>query len=279
MFKQWLAGIPVSFISQVSGKNQGSIRRLIQRFLYCSPWPRPVTNYQCHLVIDTTWFGKDNCLIVYWDTDKKRAQWWRYSSKENLEEILADLEQLKKSGVVLVSSTSDGAPGILGALSLLYPNIPHQRCLVHLQRMALAFLTQRPKTVAGWELRSLVMKLNRISIQEEHDYWRRDFLHWCNRYYSFLKQRSFYPDGRHWWYTHRYLRRVRRMIINALPNMWHYLEDKKIPKDTNGLEGRWNSLKDHFRRHRGLSCLRRKAYLSWYLSVVVNGERPTRNDY
>lgn len=227
------------------------------------------------MVIDTTWFGKDNCLIVYWDTDKKRAQWWRYSSKENLEEILADLKQLKETRVVLASSTSDGAPGILGALSLFYPNIPHQRCLVHLQRMAMAFLTQRPKTVAGWGLRNLVKKLNQISTQEERDYWRRDFLHWCNSYYLFLKQRSFYPGGKHWWYTHRNLRRVRRMIVNALPDIWHYLEDKKVPKDTNGLEGRWNSLKDHFRRHRGLSRLRRKAYLSWYLAVVINRQKPT----
>ena len=148
--------------------------------------------------------------------------------------------------------------------------------------MGLAFLTQRPKTLAGLELRSLVSKLNNIKTHKQHhywvkDYWVKDFYHWCHKYHSFLKEKSYSFEKKNWWYTHRSLRRVRRMIINALPNMWHYLDNKNISKDTNGLEGRWNSLKTHFRQYRGLSKERRAAYLSWYLTIIVNKEKPTRN--
>ena len=141
--------------------------------------------------------------------------------------------------------------------------------------MGLAFLTQRPKTLAGLELRNIVSKLNIIKTHKQHNYWVKDFYHWCNKYHSFLKEKSYSFEKKNWWYTHRSLRRVRRMIINALPNMWHYLDDPNISKDTNGLEGRWNSLKTHFRNHRGLSKSKREAYFSWYLRVVVNKKIPT----
>ena len=219
-------------------------------------------------------------MIVYWDTGLKRAQWWRFSEKkEAIEEIKADLSGLKEAGVIPTGVTSDGAPGIVGAVKFLYPSIPHQRCLVHLQRMALIFLTQKPKTQAGVELREMAKRLNSITTHAEHYFWQRDFYRWCHRHYSLLKERSFSFQRAHWWYTHRYLRKVRRMIINALPDMWHYLDHPQISKDTNGLEGRWSSLKIHYRQHRGLSKRFRPAYLSWYLTTVFNREKPTRFDH
>jgi hypothetical protein len=275
-FEKWLSGVTVNFISQISKKDPNTIRSIINHFLANKTLIRPVANPNCHMVIDATYFSRNCCLIVYWDVDKKIVQKWRYSfNRERFDEILADLEEMKQSGVVLASVTSDGAHGIRQAVATLYPNIPHQRCLVHLQRLGLAFLTQNPKTVAGKELRYLVTQTNKITTLEERDYWRRDFYHWCNENYSFLKQRSFYSDRKHWWYTHRYLRRVKRTIINALPNMWYYLNNENIPKDTNGLEGRWNGLKDHYQRHRGLSRHKRENYFSWYLKTVVNFKKPT----
>lgn len=219
-------------------------------------------------------------MLVYWDPELEKAQWWRYSQrKEAADEIIIDLEKLKKARIILVSATSDGAPGIKTGLDFVFPNIPHQRCLVHLQRMALAFLTQNPKTMAGWQLRNIAGNLNEVKTHEGHYLWQKDFYHWCNKYYSFLKEKSYSFEKKNWWYTHRSLRKVRRMIINALPNMWHYLDNSKISKDTNGLEGRWSSLKIHHRQHRGLSMERKAAYFSWYLTIVVNKEKPTRFDH
>ena len=165
------------------------------------------------------------------------------------------------------------------AIDCIYPYISHQRCLVHLQRMALIFLTKNPKTQAGRKLRNLAEKLNNIKTHKQHNYWVRDFYHWCNKYYSFLKEKSYSFEKKNWWYTHKSLRKVRRMIINALPNTWYYLDDKNIRKDTNNLEGRWSSLKSHHRQHRGLSMERKASYLAWYLKVVVNKEKPTLCEY
>lgn len=179
----------------------------------------------------------------------------------------------------MASATSDGSPGIRTALKYLYPKIPHQRCLVHLQRMSLAFLTQRPKTLAGWQLRNIAKRLNTVKNHNHHYLWQKDFYHWCHQHHSFLKEKSYSFEKKYWWYTHRSLRRVRRLIINALPNMWHFLDDSRVSKDTNGLEGRWGSLKTHYRQHRGLSAKKRAAYLAWYLTIVINKEKPTRFEH
>lgn len=279
-FKRWLKGSSIEQIADSGRKSSITIRRAIHWYLNCLPKPNPCPNLNCYPVIDATWFGRKHCLLVYWDKALTKAQWWRWSErKEAAWEIIEDLESLKKKRIIFKAATTDGAPGIKTALDYVYPHIPKQRCLVHLQRMGLAFLTQRPKTLAGLQLRNIILRLNRIKTHDEHYFWQKEFYSWCNRYYAFLKQKSYSFEKKNWWYTHKSLRKTRRMIINALPDMWHYLDNRNISKDTNGLEGRWGSLKGHFCNHKGLSKSRRKAYLSWYLTVVINKELPTRFDH
>lgn len=260
----------VAQLVKTSGKSKNTLLRLGYAYLDQPPRLIPRVNPHAYLVVDATWFGRENCLLVYWDTGLKKVQWWRYTQrKEATEEIIEDLENLQQAGVILAAVTSDGAPGIKAALSWLYPDIPHQRCLVHLQRLAGAWLTQRPKTMAGIRLKQLADRLSRVGSYADRCLWRQEFIFWCNRYFRLLKQRSHTPNG-HWWYTHRNLRKTRRLFVKALPDMWHFLEDRRIPKDTNGLEGRWSSLKQHYRQHRGLSKQRRVNYLNWYLVTMIN---------
>lgn len=228
------------------------------------------------MVIDATWFGRDYCLIIYWDCDLKRVQRLRYTKAERFQEIREDLQELKASGVVLMSATTDGGRGVTSALKAEYPNIPHQRCTVHLQRLSLALITQNPRTRAGYEIRPLALLISKIKTKRQKDKWISYFDKWCSKWEEFLKQRSYSDDARTWWYTHKSLRRVRSLITNALPNMFFYLDDENIPKDTNGLEGRFSSFKQHYRQHRGLSKARRETYIVWYIKIVVNKDLPTR---
>jgi hypothetical protein len=187
--------------------------------------------------------------LVYWDADLGHAQWWRYATSENSNEIMQDLISPAKSGtnVICSSITSDGGTGIRKAVEMVYPNIPHQRCITHVQRLGLALLTRNPKTRAGQELRPLVKTITQIENEsygsrfgQQRDEWVNQFLLWCNRWDSFLKERSYLEGTRKWWYAHKSLRRARVLILNALPNLFYYLEDNTIPKDTNGLEGRFS---------------------------------------
>jgi len=275
-FERWLKGANVSVLGSFSKRSKKTIRKTIHWLLNYLPPPEPKVNFNCHLVIDATWFRRQYCFLVYWDADLKHAQWWRYATSENSNEIMQDLISLKEANVICSSITSDGGTGIRKAVETVYPNIPHQRCIIHVQRLGLALLTRNPKTLAGQELRLLVKTITQIKNKQQRDEWVNQFLLWCNRWDSFLKERSHLEGARKWWYTHKSLRRARALIFNALPHLFHYLEDNTIPKDTNGLEGRFSMLKQHYRQHRGLSKIRREAYLAWYASVIINNKKPTR---
>lgn len=228
------------------------------------------------MVIDGTWFKRIRCFIVYWDTDLKYSQWWRYSTSELSHEIVDDLLKIREAGVECVSVTSDGGKGIKRAVDFVYPGIPHQRCTVHLKRYCQTLVTQNPRTLAGKELLPLVQMVTKIKTKKQRDEWISQFFLWCQKFDEFLKERSCLEGSTKWWYTHKYLRSVRSHIKNAIPDLFYYLEDRTIPRDTNGLEGRFNSLKQHYRQHRGLSKSRREPYLVWYTTVVINKEKPTR---
>lgn len=272
----WLHGSTFAALARSSCRSAKTIKRSIRGFLDQPPKPQSTPNSSCHLIIDATWFKRNHCLLVYWDHDQQKVQRWRYTTSENGVEITHDLRWLKARGVICVSITSDGSTGINTAINLVYPDIPHQRCVVHVQRQALAWLTRNPKTVPGQHVKPLVQELSTIETWKHAHQWMTAVLDWEKRFHQFLKQRTYLPGTRRWWYTHRSLRKVRALVVHAIPDLFHYLDDSSIPKTSNGLEGRFGSLKNHYRQHRGLSKERRESYLAWYLTVVVNGEKPTR---
>lgn len=239
-----------------------------------APAPAPRCNGSTRLLVDATWFGRKQFFLIYWDYDFKHAHHWRYTNvKEAASEIAADLRYLQTQGVWCSSITSDGGAGIVAAVNQVYPRIPHQRCLVHIQRQLQAWLSNNPRTRAGKDLKAVITGLATIPNQQVKDQFVRDFKNWCATYESFVNQRTYLRDtANRWQYTHRNLYKCRSLVTRALPDMWHYLDDARIPKDTNGLEGRFSSLKQHYRQHRGLSRHRRDAYLSWYVKVCTNGE-------
>ena len=215
--------------------------------------------------------------MVYWDYDLQHVQWWNYTTGEKTVEVFNDLCQLKKKEVVCASVTSDGSPGIKRAVDIIYPQVPHQRCLVHLQRSSLSLITRNPRTQAGKEIKPLIQWLYSVDNHQLKKKWIEEFQNWYFKWNNFLKERSYSDDRRNWWYTHGSLRRVRALVKNALSDLFHYLDDLAIPKTSNGLEGRFSSFKQHYRQHRGLSKKRRKGYIAWYLRIVVNNKLPTRS--
>ena len=54
-------------------------------------------------------------------------------------------------------------------------------------------------------------------------------------------------------------------IKRALPNMFHYLNNPKIPYTTNGIEGFFSHLKNHLDSHRGLTVQHRINFIKWYV--------------
>ena len=252
-------------ISDESGYSRSTVQRIFEHYLDHLPAHQIIVNQNCILLLDGTYFEKENCLIIYYDVVEKEILYWRYTTSEIAVEIEADLHYLKTNGVNVIAAISDGGRAILKALSVVYPDIPKQRCLVHIQRMALLWLTQQPKTVAGKTLRALCFTINQIKNYEGAELWRETFLNWNETYKEFLNEKSYATNGK-WWYTHKYLRKTRKMILNALPDMFHYLDIPILPKDTNRIDGGiFSDLKEHYRIHRGIPGYKRAKFFHWFL--------------
>lgn len=183
--------------------------------------------------------------------------------KENYRDFELGLKLLKTAGLNIVSITSDGEKELIMAIRDALPDAVHQRCIIHVQRMSLLYLTRFPKYPAGRELRLIILDLHRITDHEERSEWINRFRAWEAQWHDFLSERNtvWFDSKLH---THYDIRRVRSLINNTLPHLFHYLDDSRIPKSTNGLECRFSYLKNNLRIHRGLSREHRKSFLLWY---------------
>jgi len=86
-------------ISEESGYSISTLQRIFEKYLNNLPVHKIIPNENCILLLDGTYFEKENCLIVYVDIAKNSILHWRYTTSEKAEEIEADLRYLKNSGV------------------------------------------------------------------------------------------------------------------------------------------------------------------------------------
>lgn len=217
-----------------------------------------------NLLIDATYFSNNLCLVLYRDNTIKYTQLYRLTDGEWYEEIKEDLTNLLSMGVQIESITCDGHKALLKAVRKTCRHVIVQRCLVHIQRMCRIWLTMRPKSQAAAELRVIVNKIHTIHTHEQRNYWLASLVEWHNTHEDFLKEKSYSQTG-NYWYKHKMLRRSFTVIRRALPDMFHYLNNDKIPKSTNGLESFFGHLKSHITVHRGLSRQHRRNFIIWYL--------------
>ncbi len=264
-FKKWiLERQTFKTLSRDSGLSIDTLQRTFYAFLEQAPSVKILKRPHVHLRLDATYFERF-CLLCYQDHEDGYTQLIRFTDGEHYREIKEDLDNLIKLGVQIESITTDGHKSMLKAIRKSLPDVPAQRCLIHIQRMCLLWLTRFPKHPSGVELRALVLMLLRIKTENDRLYWTAELYEWYSRHEVYLKEKTFHePTGRYW-YTHKLLRRSYFTIKRALPNMFHYLSNPKIPSTTNGIEGFFSHLKNHLDLHRGLTVKHRVDFIKWYV--------------
>lgn len=264
-FQKWiLERQTYQILSRESGLSKDTLQRAFYQLLEKAPRIRIIKRQQVHLRVDATYFKKF-CLFCYQDDEDGYIQLIRFTDGEHYEEIKEDLDNLLKLGIQIESITSDGHKSILKAIKKSMPETIVQRCLVHIQRMCLLWLTQYPKHLAGQELRHLVLLILKIKTENDRIYWTQELQKWHERHKEYLKERTYNTETERYWYTHKLLRRSYTTIKRALPNMFHYLLNPKIPRTTNGIEGYFSHLKNHLDIHRGLTAKNRINFIKWYI--------------
>lgn len=264
-FRKWvLERQTYKTLSRDSGLSTSTLQRLFYACLESSPEVKIITRSNVHLRLDATYF-EQFCLVCYQDDEDGYTQLIRFTDGEHYREIKEDLDNLIKLGVRIESITTDGHKSILKAIKKALPDVIVQRCLVHIQRMCLLWLTRLPKHPAGIELRKLALSLMQIRTGNDRLYWTKQLGEWYNRHKEYLQQKTYNENTGRYWYTHKALRRSYFTIKRALPNMFHYLDNQKIPYTTNGIEGFFSHLKNHLDIHRGMTPKHRINFIKWYV--------------
>ena len=265
-FKKWVSGkMAIEEISERSGYSTRQLHRWFDDYLDSSPSWTKNTARPIHLLIDGTYYSDDHCLIVYRAENLKRTIFYRFSTREDDDEIASDLFSIRDLGYEVVGITTDGGDNIVRAVQYVFPDVPRQRCVVHVQRECLASITQRPRSPEARLFRSLVQQLSIVYTVNDKLWWLKQYNRWVedNEEYVFLKGVVTYSKQEY--YVHNDLRKAYIHLKRAIPHLFTYIDHPGVPKTTNALEAFFGHIKDQIRSHRGLAESRIDNFIKWFL--------------
>jgi transposase-like protein len=244
----------------MSGHSEAKLKRIKNYWLDQRPpsLSEDVYRESKYLIFDGTYFHKNGCLAVLIDYNPQIILSSVYIDKESYHNVYPVLISLKEKGLNPKAITMDGHRFVIQAILEVWPEVLIQRCLFHIQRQGLQWLRVYPKTEAGRDLRTILSCVTEIKTGEDKEAFIGAYSAWHHKYRSFIKS---LPRNS---VTNVDLKKAMGLINNALPDMFHYLEDPKIPPTTNLLENLYSQLKHHYRRHRGLTERHKISYLSWF---------------
>jgi len=239
--------------------SKSTARRVIQYWLEQTPPKKEIDLFTTkHLILDGTLLHRPRGIYAAMNAENNTLVDAAYNIREGGRELLSFYEYLAEVGLILESATTDGNTQQIKYLRVVWPEIILQRCMVHVQRQGLSWCRRKPKRIEAKELRELFLKLTEIQTKEESLRFVKGVNAWERRFGLGIKTST--NRGR----VFSDIIRARSMLLKALPSLFHYLDNSKIPRSTNALEGYFSRLKEHYRLHRGLSKMNKQNYFKWY---------------
>ena len=217
----------------------------------------------CVIITDTTFWGHSYGVTVFRAPHLKKNIWWHEVASERVVTYHYGRKILEDQGWTFTAAVVDGRRGLVN----VFRDIPVQLCQFHQVQRVTKYLTRRPATEAGKELRVLVLTLK--------DAIEADFTEalcaWHERWGAFIEEKTVYEfvtGKKKWFYTHTRVRSAYRSLQNNLPYLFTYQRypELNIPNTTNSLDGMFTQLKAKLAVHRGLRKDRRYKVISEILS-------------
>jgi transposase-like protein len=223
------------------------------------------------LSLDGTWLRRRGVVLIYRDVTHHENLFWAYAPSESYAVFQTSMEYFTRllgknapTGVV-----SDWKGALVSAVSLYFPGVPHQRCLVHVVREAKRLLAKGSPFPFTLHLRDIAKQLIKINTLAEKRVWLSELIAWEKTYGHHLKERTFNPEtDKRWWYTHGNLRRAWRLLTDDWQPFFVYLDHHLIPKSNNSIEGVNGQLKNKLQNHRGMKTPQQVSFLFWYLTFT-----------
>lgn len=203
------------------------------------------------IVPDTTFWGRHYGVIVFRSWNLKRNIWWNEVQSEKVAHYHYGRKILEERGWTFVAAVVDGRRG----LATVFKDVPVQVCHFHQQKTVTKYLTRRPKTEAGVELRRLSLTLTRTT----EKVFARELLAWEKKWHNFINEKTQVLGTKHWHYMHKNVRSAYLSLKRNLPYLFTYqtYPDLTIPNTTNTIDGYFASVKKKVAAHHGLRQDRR----------------------
>jgi hypothetical protein len=248
-------------LSLQSGHSLSSIRRMIGYWLLRPPSNTGDLSAHHYLILDGTILERRRGIFAVMDSESCCLLYAALDVLETTSDLSGFCHSLVQHNLSPRSATVDGNPHLIKILRALWPKIILQRCLVHIQRQGLSWCRIHPKRTDAKHLRELFLQVMSINTKAHRDRFLAQVNEWEQKYgYRIAAS----PESG-WVFSD--LKRARSMLLSALPDMFHYLDDLSIPKSTNALEGYFGRLKHKYRQHRGLVKRHRDLYFTWYMHL------------
>ena len=265
-FRKWVLGKQtIEDIAQECGYSARQVHRWFDEYLDSSPNWTMNTSRPIYLLIDGTYYSDGHCLILYRAENLKRTIFYRFTTHEDDDEIASDLISIRDLGYDVIGIATDGGDNIIRAVQFVFPNVPRQRCVVHVQRECLNSITQRPRSTEAKLFRNLIQDLSVVKTKNDKLWWLNMYTRWIEDNEEYIFQKAMVSYSHQEYYVHNDLRKAYIHLKRALPNLFTYIEHPGVPKTTNALEAFFGHIKDQIRSHRGLAESRIDNFVKWYL--------------
>lgn len=250
MFEEYVFGKQT--LKQLAVK-YGKTIKTIQKYLdrYCETRSRGLITQPIVINVDCSFFGRGYGIIVVRCPGSKQNLYWKEIVTESKAVYEEARRYLEKNGFNIRAVVVDAKHGTKEAFTGLVIQI----CQYHQQQIIQRYLTDKPKTQAGQELKLIAKSLTEQNEQSFHE----SLEWWHEKWRELLIERTYTPDMKHWWYTHKRLRAAYRSLQTNLPYLFSYQNypELNIPNTNNSLEGYFSRLKQLLNNHHGLKNWRR----------------------
>jgi hypothetical protein len=211
------------------------------------------------LITDTTFWGRTYGVCVFFAHTLKRHIWWHEVEGERMAHYRYGRQILEARGWTFTAAVVDGRRG----LTAVFNDIPVQICQFHQIKQVTKYLTRRPETDAGKELRTLALTLT----DSDEATFTNELNAWYAKWDSFVEAKTvntFITGKTKWYYTHKNVRSAYCSLKRNLPYLFTYLKypELNIPNTTNDLDGSFSNLKRKLAVHHGLRRDRRFKVIS-----------------
>jgi hypothetical protein len=203
------------------------------------------------------------CIFILFDNQINLPVYSFVAGGEDTKNITLCIKELKSYGFDPIAITLDGGGAAIKCFQQEFPKILIQRCLVHVQRQLFPGKYSRANSELGVRFKKLIRGITKIENKRERNQFWRAWNQLCKEYSEYEKANSYYASIRVYKDD---AERCIKAIAKIRDHLFLYLDDPKIAKTTNALEG-FNKQISHINGfdHNGQSLARFDNFVAWFV--------------